>query len=144
MKKYIVDASTTLKWIFDNEDDVEIARKLLSDYLSDRIVLIVPSLWLVETANAIKSSVLSKRITKRKGKQLLKLLLEAKPRIVPFDSYIETAFINAIKYKISVYDSIYLTISLENNISFITADKKLFLQIKDIKGKILLLEYFTP
>jgi predicted nucleic acid-binding protein len=139
MKKYIVDASTCLKWIFDDEENVDYARRLLSDYLSEKILLVAPSLWLVEVSNAIKSAVLSKRITTQKGKELLSLIMEAKPKIISFEGYIESAFDNACKYHISVYDSLYLTIALENNIRFITADIKLFIQIKELQGRVVLL-----
>ena len=136
MKKYIVDASTTLKWIFNDEEGVGVARELLSDYLSEKIVLIAPSLWLIEVANAVKSAVLSGRIASKKGELLLSLLLQAKPKIIPLDGYVENAFKLACKYKISVYDGLYLTIALENKIPFVTADKKLFEAVKGLKEKV--------
>ena len=142
MKRYVVDASTTLKWIFDDEEDVVAARKLLSDYLLGQVLLFVPSLWLVEVANAIKAAVLSGRVSRKKGESLLELILNAKPKIISFDSYVKTAFVNACKYKISVYDSVYLTIALENETPFITADKKLFSALKKLGKKIILLNLY--
>lgn len=140
MKKYIVDSSTTLKWIFDDEEDVDVARKLLLQYLSGTIVLITPSLWLVEVANAIKSATLSGRITGKKGQSLLELILEAKPNIIPLDNYVETAFETACKYKISVYDSLYLVIALENEIPFVTSDNRLCFQLKGLKENVIYLK----
>lgn len=139
MIRYIIDASTTLKWIFDDEDSVDMARKLLLDYLSGKIVLIAPSLWLIEVANAVKSAVLSGRITSQKGSILLNLLLQAKPKIISLDGYVKDAFKLACKYKISVYDSLYVTVALENKIQFITADKKLYVKLKKLKEKPVLL-----
>ena len=67
---YVVDASTCLKWIFEDEIYSNQSLSLQKDYLSGIIVLIAPSLWSYEITNGIKSAVSRNRIDTNQGLSL--------------------------------------------------------------------------
>ena len=128
MKRMVVDASVTLKWIFLEEGSGK-AKELLKDYLEGKITLVAPKLWSVEVANAIRSAVHAKKITNRKGHELLIQIYKAKPRLVETEEIMGQAFDNACSLDISVYDSLYLTLAWELKIKFATSDQKLLAKL---------------
>jgi len=122
---YVADASTCLKWVFDDEIFSDQALELQKEYLMGKISLIVPTLWFYEVTNGIKSAALRSRISSAKSKLLLELLLKSKPETVPMDEVLTECLENAIKFEISAYDSAYITLAQINGIPLITGDQRL-------------------
>jgi predicted nucleic acid-binding protein len=138
---YVVDASTCLKWIFEDEIYSSQSLSLQKDYLSGKIVLIAPSLWSYEITNGIKSAVSRNRIDTNQGLSLLHLLIKSKPETFPMDDLLPECLENATRFQISVYDSAYVTLSHVNNIGLITSDEKLVRKITTSPLPILLRDY---
>lgn len=138
---YVVDASTCLKWIFDDEIYSQQALVLQKDFLSGKIVLITPSLWSYEITNGIKSAISRNRLTTNQGQSLLKLLIKSKPDTFPLDDLLPECLENATRFQISAYDSAYVTLSHINNIGLITSDDKLVHKITTSPLPILLKDY---
>lgn len=138
---YVVDASTCLKWIFEDEVSSRQALNVQKDHLSEKIVLIAPSLWLYEITNGIKSAIARNRLEIGRGLSLLDLLIKSKPEIFILDDLLPECLDNAAKFQISAYDSAYITLSRINNIPLITSDKKLALRINQPPLPILLENY---
>jgi len=137
MKKIVVDASTTLKWVFV-EDGSDRAQRLLKDYLEERVLLVAPKFWCVEVANAIKSAVQARKITQKKGRDLLIKIYKVKPKLAETEEIMSLAFDTACKLQISVYDSLYLTLATEIGAIFVTADQKLLVKLpKKTNGSLL-------
>ena len=122
---YAVDASTCLKWVFNDEIFSDQAIQLQKQYLLGKISLIAPTLWFYEIANGIKSAALRSRISSAKSKLLLSLLLKSKPKTVLMEEVLTECLENAVKFQISAYDSAYITLAQINNIPLITSDQKL-------------------
>lgn len=131
---FVIDASTTLKWIFNDEVNSHEALELQEAFLAGNVSLLAPSLWYYEITNGIKSAVLRERISDRKARRLLGLLMQCQPTIVSMKDVFEECLANAIRFQISVYDSSYLTLALTNKIPFITADGKLASKINSIEN----------
>jgi len=138
MKTFIVDASTCVKWVLNDEEDHLIAKNILKDYLDEKISLVAPNLWIYEITNCLKSAVLKKRISEFTCHDLLNLILIAKPGLLSIEPMIQTCYKLSCKYQISIYDSAYLTLALENNVPFITADTKLLNKLKTLKKGIVI------
>ena len=122
---YVVDASTCLKWVFNDEIFSGEAILLQKQYLLGKINLIAPALWFYEITNGIKSAALRSRIPSVKSKSLLKLLLKSKPETIPMEEVLTECLENAIKFGISAYDSAYITLAQVNNHPLVTSDQKL-------------------
>lgn len=129
MMQFVIDASSCLKWAFEEEDS-ETAKRILDDYQNRKILLLSPDIWQYEITNALASAVLRKKILQRKATQLLAVLLEVKPEQVSVDSILKFCLKNAIRYHISAYDSVYVTLAERSHLRFITADDKLVRKIK--------------
>ena len=142
MKAFVVDASTSLKWIFSDEENALIARKILYNYLEKKITLVAPSLWLYEVSNGINSAQLSGRISFKKAQNLLSLIMRAKPHLFSIESTISKCLFNSNKYKISVYDSSYITLAQENEVGLISSDRKLTSKFENISNLVIPLENF--
>lgn len=138
---YVVDASTCLKWIFDDEIYSQQASALQKDFLSQKVALIAPSLWLYEITNGIKSALIRQKIDSRKGLSLLNLLIKSKPETFPMDDLFPECLENALKFQLSVYDSAYVTLSRINGVKLITSDEKLVRKITTPPYPILLKDY---
>lgn len=122
---FVVDASTCLKWVFDDEIFASKALRLQKDYLQGKVNLLAPSLWFYEITNGIKSAALRSRISPLKSKSLLRLLLKSKPETVPMEEVLIECLENAVKFDVSAYDSAYITLAQVNNFPFVTSDQKL-------------------
>src|SRR3989344_5531899 len=140
MKKLIVDASVSLKWVFEEEDSFK-ARLLLKKFEQKEVLLLVPQLWEYEIVNGFTSAVLRKKISYLKAKKLLKLVLGANLEIISVSSLLEKCLENAKKYQISGYDSAYLTLAKENKILFVSADERLVKKVGDQKITVTLAEF---
>ncbi|MEK7112262.1 MAG: type II toxin-antitoxin system VapC family toxin [Patescibacteria group bacterium] len=133
MKVFVIDSSTCLKWVLKDEVNYKIAQLILKDYLEGKIALVAPNLWVYEVANGLNSAVLSKRITISKAKRLLGLIIKTKPNLLPMEPVIQKCLKNSNKYKISIYDSVYISLAEEHKISLLSSDKKLISKVKSPK-----------
>lgn len=121
-QELVIDASVALKW-FVEENHSNLALKVL-DYLTEKALPIVPSLFFYEIANVL-------RYKPEFGIKDIQEVLSALTRfgflVVPLenalcDQTIELAF----QYGITIYDASYIAISSKKNCEFVTADEKLF------------------
>lgn len=135
MKKIVVDASVCLKWIFE-EKDSDKARNILSLSDDGKLLLLAPSIWEYEIINGFSSALLKKKITFSQAKRLSRMIIAAKPQIISIEDLLPNILENCHLYKISAYDSAYVTLARENKLTLISADEKLVQKVanKDVIG----------
>lgn len=122
--KFVVDASTIVAAILIDEIFSKPAHILIEYYRLNKIEIIAPTLLSYEVTNAIRSSVLRKRVFQKDIVQLIKAYKGLKiPLFGPDEQHIISIATHA---NISIYDSTYLSLAIANNILLVTADKKLF------------------
>jgi predicted nucleic acid-binding protein len=131
--KITIDASAALKWQFRDETNIEDAVNMLLDYEESKVYFIVPRLFYYEIANAIYIAVQRGRITDDVGKSIINDMLAIEAEVIDSLELLKTAYLNAKKYGISVYDSIYLTLADEHGVLLYTGDRKFYNTIKDKK-----------
>lgn len=127
----VIDASAALKWQFKDESESEKALNLLLDYEEFRVSFIVPRLFYYETTNAIYIAVKRERMSEDKGEEILEDILSIGASVDDSIDIMKTAYRNARKYNISVYDSLYLTLAEKDRVLFYTGDKRLYNAIRD-------------
>lgn len=132
MKKYVVDSSVSLKWLFDEEDS-SVARLILQLFVKDQIALFVPTLWEYEIVNALSSAVLRKKIDDKRASRYLKRILSVKLSRVSMLDLLPKVLENSQKFQISGYDSAYVTLASENDMVLISADDKLVQKVNNPK-----------
>ena len=118
----VVDASVIVKW-FLNEENSEKARMIKSDLESGNISIIVPELLFLEISNSL-------RYKKVKEKNILvanKILFGAGFDVAKLSEWVMIKTIeNSVRYNITVYDALYITLAQIHGTFLVTADKGLY------------------
>jgi len=130
LKKAVIDASVVLKWyLVDEEFDIK-ALRLLSEYVSNELDILAPSLLEYEVMNGLM-------IAQKRGRIKEEKILAAVEGFVNLGinlkslSHLYPQVIHFCKtYNRSVYDASYMALALDEGISLITADEGLFNAIK--------------
>lgn len=130
MIKVIVDASVCLKWVFEEEDS-EKARSLLTLSEKGDILLLAPEIWEYEIVNGFASAMLKNKLYYSQSKKLLRMVLEARPQIISIHELLLESLENCHKYRISAYDSAYVTLAVKNKIILVSADEKLVQRVSN-------------
>lgn len=130
MRKVVLDASICLKWVFEEEDS-EKARNLLTLSEKGDILLLAPEIWEYEIVNGFASAMLKNKLSYLHSKKLLRMVLEARPQMISTHGLLLKSLENCHKYRISAYDSAYITLAVENKIILVSADEKLVQKVGD-------------
>lgn len=120
-EKKVIDASVVAKW-FLNEPDSEKALKLRDGHANGKILLIVPELIFIEVLNALRYKEHNIEALKAANKALSDIQFHVE-KINPF--LLEKSIQTALKYDLTLYDALYITLSNAFGIPLITADKEL-------------------
>ncbi len=127
----VLDASVIAKW-FKNEDNSDLALGIRDDFWKGLHEIIVPDLILYEISNALRfDSKFSSELIKKSIQSLFDMEITI---TVPSENLISNAVEIAVDKKITVYDAIYVALSLQTSAVFITADKELYEKVKILKN----------
>jgi predicted nucleic acid-binding protein len=124
VSSFVLDASATLAWCFEDERTAPAASML--ERLRDQEAL-VPPLWLLELANGLVVAERRGRITRAESTRFLGLVSELPIRID------QTSTLNlassvmelAREYELSAYDAAYLELALRLGQPLATLDERL-------------------
>ncbi len=130
MDQIVADASVIIK-LFVNEEYSEDAYRLRDAYVSKEIELVEPDILTYEVLNGIRYYK-SKKFNLEELKMIADALNEYdfKSNLINIH-YLNKLMENALKYNISVYDSIYVTAAELNKCILYTADEKLIKAVKE-------------
>lgn len=123
----IIDASVAFKWFSQEEENADQALDLLSSHQSKQNIILVPDLLFYELTNAwVTKTVLTIKGIKTFLKDLQNINL--KIETVQFE-LLNRAVVLSKKYKLSLYDAVYITLARQKKCLFLTADQKLIEKI---------------
>ena len=120
MRRYVVDASVILKWVFgdEREPDQDKAVKLLNTWVEGGAELSAPTLWQYEVGNFLGRELPDEAADK------MDLLLNLNIKCVDLtDSIFRRCFNWMRQENVSFYDVSYLAVALEIEATLITADE---------------------
>lgn len=121
-KTLVIDASIIVKW-FLNEENSDKALKIREEHILGNTTLIAPELAFLEVANTIRY----KKIDLKKIWNINKSLWEVELKIQEInETIINKTIENSVKYNITIYDALYITIAQLHGVFMVTADKKLY------------------
>jgi predicted nucleic acid-binding protein len=127
----VLDASVVLKWIFDDEDGGEQAAGFKDAHVSGHEIVAVPDLLFYEIGNVLATKT---RLSETGIAEAFSLLWDFS--LERFDLGLEEfrgSLALARKYKITLYDAVYVELSRRLKCTFVTADRKLYEKVKSIK-----------
>lgn len=121
MSGFVLDASITLVWLFDDEshERAEIALMALG-----RGSAIVPQLWHYEIRNALVVAERRERINRKDAEDRLGAVLDLPIQVDDVPDY-EAAYGMARKYQLSFYDALYLELASRRTLPLASLDKQL-------------------
>ena len=135
----VIDASVALKWVFEEEDGVEAARRLLRNPEE----LTAPALWLVEAGSALWRRHRRALISVEEATAGMSFLREVPVLAVDTSEVAESALRLALELGHPIYDCTYLALALREELPLVTADQKFAARLQR-SGYTRLLELIGP
>lgn len=120
-QKKVVDASIIAKWFLD-EEDTKKALLLKASHIAEDSIIIVPDILFLEVLNALRYNNAKEELLKEANKTLCDLQLHVE-KINEF--ILEKAIEISFRYNLTIYDSLYASLSQLHGCQLITADKEL-------------------
>ncbi|MBN1594040.1 MAG: type II toxin-antitoxin system VapC family toxin [Candidatus Coatesbacteria bacterium] len=124
----VIDACVALKWIFRDEDHVDMAENLLSESLRGSFALFAPILWIYEITNALRSAVVQSRMTERQSElDLDQMLLHSGVHLITqHRDRFSVILRDAVASHSSIYDFSYVDLARQLECDFFTGDRRLY------------------
>lgn len=128
---YVVDASVAVKWYLLGEVLNEPANSLYRGHVEREHVLVAPAHIHCEVPSAIVAATRgnSARISIDEGRTAVVEFLTLNIRTVPTHELVLNAFALVHEFQISIYDALYLALTLGYRIPLITADARFYRQV---------------
>jgi predicted nucleic acid-binding protein len=122
--KYILDSCTAFKW-FLAEQDSDKARSLREDFRNQKVDLLAPDIFPVEIVHALTRAERAQRITPSEGTILVSALFKMLPVLVQSLPLLPRAYELSSRFRIGVYDCLYVALAEQEACDLVTADEKL-------------------
>ena len=120
MSLHVLDASTALAWYLP-EDFHLAARRWQQDALAQRVRFAVPSLHYWEVGNVLRTYVRRREIERDIADEIYDLHLRAPLEVAEPDRAVVLQ--TALDYEATVYDAVYIALSLGLNAPLVTAER---------------------
>jgi predicted nucleic acid-binding protein len=126
----VLDTSVIIKWLIE-EEDTPLALEFQQAHVNDRERIAVPELLFYETCNVLAAKGI---FTQREAEAALSLLFEFELETYSL-GWEEFCLSLALsyRYKITIYDAVYIALAQVLGCRFITADKRLFEKVKELR-----------
>lgn len=123
MNEFVLDASFTLCWCFEDEA-TETTERLLTALQNQEALAWVPEIWQHELLNGLGKGITRGRLEREKAFLLLQEIRELplRPVRVPIDQKLLEL---ALAHNLAVYDAIYLSLAMTHRLAIATVDGKL-------------------
>lgn len=127
----VLDASVVLKWVFGNKAGEEKARHYRERHVSGEEIVAVHDLFFYEIANVLATK------TKLSTKDLAKIFsliwnFDLEIFIFGLDDFL-TGISLSRQYGITLYDASYINLARRLKCNFVTADRRLYEKVKELK-----------
>jgi predicted nucleic acid-binding protein len=120
----VVDSSVAIKWLviepYSNE-----ARRLLSEYQSGSLALLAPDLIYAEIGNIVWKKHRFQGLAAVDAQLIIDAFRTLSFTTTPSSALLEDAFRLALAHQRTIYDSMYLALSIREKCQLVTADERL-------------------
>jgi predicted nucleic acid-binding protein len=123
----VLDASVAVMWALPDRTEplLRQADALLQQYRDGRLDLLVPDLFWSEIANALWKAVRRGRIPAATAHEALTEMISRDFPTVPGRQVLDQAFIIAVRFDCTAYDSVYVALAESRRTQLVTADEPL-------------------
>jgi len=120
MSAYVLDASTALAWYLPEEFQ-RAARRWQQDALSQKVRFVVPMLHYWEVGNVLRTYVRRRELDADIAAEIYDVHLQAPLESAEPDRGVVLR--TALEYEATVYDAVYIALSLDLNAPLVTAER---------------------
>lgn len=120
----VVDSSVVIKWLVPEPYSAE-ARRLLNDYQAGTLTLLAPDLLPAEIGNIIWKKQRFQGMAAADAQNLLDSFRALSFTLTSSNVLLADAYTIAVAHRCTVYDALYVALSLREQCRLVTADQKL-------------------
>ncbi|MGB3309693.1 MAG: type II toxin-antitoxin system VapC family toxin [Nodosilinea sp.] len=142
MTKVVVDSSVAVKW-FIPQIHSDKARQILSAYQEGELDLLAPDLIYAEVGNIVWKLNRFQELSEQDAGNALKAFQLVDVSITPSSLLLNDAYHFAKEYQRTVYDSLYIALSLWHQCPFVTGDRKLVNAVNPMVPNIVAIENWS-
>lgn len=124
MTNLVVDSSVAIKWFVPEPYSTE-ARRILDGYQTGAILFLAPDLINVELGNIVWKKPLFQGLDATDAQTVIDEFRKITFIHTSTAALLEEAYLLAVTHRRSVYDMLYLALSIRENCRFVTADERL-------------------
>lgn len=124
MRAVVVDSSVAIKWFVPQTGSAK-AHNILDAYKNNQLSLLAPDLIYAEVGNVVWKLRRFQGISQADAADIIDIFQSINLAITPSSKLLASAYQIASTYQRTVYDSLYIALSLRQGCSLITADEKL-------------------
>jgi len=124
VKEIVVDSSVAVKWFIPQPNSTK-AREILDAYRNGELIILAPDLIYAEVGNIIWKLHRFQGVSQVDAEAILTVFQSIEFVITPSFILLADAYRLAVAHQRTVYDSLYLALSLRRQRQFVTADEKL-------------------
>jgi predicted nucleic acid-binding protein len=124
MAKLVVDSSVAVKWFIPEPYSTE-ARQILDSYQAGTLSLLAPDLINAEVGNIVWKKHIFQGLDAADAKTVIDEFRKITFALISTEILLDEAYRLAVTHKRSVYDMLYVALSICESCRFVTADEKL-------------------
>lgn len=142
MDQLVVDSSVVVKWFVAEVLTTE-ARKIYSEYQSGNVRLLAPDLIYAEVGNITWRKQMYEGMSAQDAQLVLADFQAVGIEVTSAADLLPDAYQIAIAHGRSIYDSLYIALSLREQCQFVTADNKLVNAVRAVYSNIVSLAHWS-
>lgn len=130
MDRIVVDSSVAIKWFVVEPYSAE-ARRILDGYQAGALTFLAPDLINAEIGNVVWKKHRFQGLAFSDGQQIIDEFRKLKFELVSTATLLDEAYRLAVAHLRTVYDALYIALSVREQCPFVTADEKLYNAINE-------------
>jgi predicted nucleic acid-binding protein len=124
MRDIVIDSSVAVKWFLNELNSAE-ALAILNDFQLNNLSLLAPDFIYAELGNVMWQRVKRKALAVVDAQDFVDKIIKIKFTLTSTATLLGDAYQLAVAHERSVYDSLYLALSIREQCQLVTADEKL-------------------
>jgi predicted nucleic acid-binding protein len=136
--KIVIDCGVAIKWLTGGTYS-EQARTILNRYRAETLTLLAPDFIRIEVANVLWNLQRLAGLTRETGRRAFEEFLMSEIAYTSAEELLTDAYNLALQHERSVYDSLYLALSVREQCQLVTAGERLYNAISKAMTNVVLL-----
>jgi len=123
--RYVLDSSAAIQWVLPEKDSAK-AIRLRDDFHNAIHELLAPDIFPAEMLNALTKAERTKRINIGDARVLYQSVIADTPVLYPYLPLLDRAGEVASRFRVALYDCLYLVLAEREACELVTADTRFF------------------